>query len=63
MNNIDEEESDNINKKSRIKFQAFYSTCFCDISHFEDNCTQSYLTFMPLYRYFKKIDSTDHVLA
>ena len=30
--------------------------------HFEDDGTQNYLVFQPIYRYFKKIANTDHIL-
>ena len=37
-----------------IKPQAFDSSCFRGKSHFEDDDTQSYLVFQPMYRYLKK---------
>ena len=44
-----------------IKLQAFDSSCFHDKSHFKDNGTQNYLVLQPMYRYFKKIDSGNHI--
>ena len=32
-----------------IKLQAFSSGYFCDKSYFEDDCTQNYLVFQPMY--------------
>ena len=31
-------------------------------SHFKEDGTQNYLLFQPMYRYFKRIGSTDHIL-
>ena len=38
-----------------IKLQAFDSSYFRGKSHFEDDGTQNYLVFQPMYKYFKKI--------
>ena len=35
-----------------VKFQAFDSSCFHGKSHFEDDDTENYLVFCPVYRYF-----------
>ena len=29
--------------------------------HFEDDRTQNYLLFQPIYRYFRKINNTEHI--
>ena len=36
---------------------------FRDKNHFEDDGTQNCLIFQPMYKCFKKIGSTDHILA
>ena len=46
-----------------VKLQAFDSRYFCGKSHFEDNGTQNYLVFQPVYKYFKKIANNNHILA
>ena len=38
-----------------IRLQAFDSSYFRDKNHFENDGTQSYLIFQPMYKYFKKI--------
>ena len=37
------------------KLQKFDSDYFRSKSHFEEDSTQSYLSFQPMYRYFKRI--------
>ena len=32
-------------------------------SHFEDDGTQNYLVFQPIYRYFKRISNTEYILS
>ena len=44
-----------------VKLQALDLSYFCSESHFEDDGTQHYLVFQSIYRYFKKIDNTDHI--
>ena len=44
-----------------IKLQAFDSSYFHGKSHFENDETEKYLVFQPMYRYFKKIGDTDHI--
>ena len=39
------------------KLQTFPSIYFRDKSHFEEDDTQSYLVFQPMYKYFKKVAS------
>ena len=46
-----------------IKFQAIYSSYFCGNNQFEDEGTQNYLIFQPMYKYFKKIGNTDRISA
>ena len=43
------------------KIQAFDSSYFRGKNHFEDDGTQNYLVFQPMYKYFKKIGNTDHI--
>ena len=42
------------------KFQAFFSSYF---RLFEDDGTQNYLVFQPIYKYFKKIANSGHISA
>ena len=44
------------------KLKTFDSGYFIGKSHFEEDCTQNYLVFLPMYRYFK-IDNSDYVLS
>ena len=44
-----------------VKIQAFDSFYFCSKSFFEDNGTQSYSVFQPIYRSFKTIGNADHI--
>ena len=37
-------------------------TKFRDKSHFEEDCTQNYLVFQPMYRYLKRAVNSDYVL-
>ena len=37
------------------KLKPFDSSCFKGKSYFEEDGTQNYLVFQPMYRYFKKI--------
>ena len=37
------------------KLKTFDSSCFIGKSHFEEDSTQNYLVFQPMYRYFKII--------
>ena len=37
------------------KLKTFYSSYFIGKSHFEEDGTQNYLVFQPMYRYFKRI--------
>ena len=46
-----------------MKFQALDSSYFHGKSHFEDDGTQSYLVFLPVYRYFKTTANTSKVTA
>ena len=43
--------------------QALYSNYFCGKSQFENDATQSYSVFQPMYRYFKQIGKADHISA
>ena len=44
-----------------IKSQAFDSSFFRDKNHFEENGTQNYLVYQPMYQYFLKIGNTDYM--
>ena len=48
-------------KDKTIKLQEFDSSCFRDKTHFENDGTQNYIIFKPVYRYFKKIGNTKRV--
>ena len=50
-------------EKKKIKLEAFDSSYLCGKSHFEDGGAENYLLFQPVYKYFKKIDNTEHILA
>ena len=43
------------------KLKTFDLSCFNGKSHFEEDCTQSYLGFQPLNKYFKVITNIDYV--
>ena len=43
------------------KLKTFDSSYFIGKSHFGEDGTQNYLVFQPMYRYFKKITSTDYI--
>ena len=47
------------NELKRLK--TFDSSYFIGKSHFEEDGTQNYLVFQPMYRYFKMITNTDYV--
>ena len=44
-----------------VKLQALDLSYFCSESHFEGDGTRHYLVFQSIFRYFKKIDNTDHI--
>ena len=41
--------------------KTFDSSYFICKSHFEEDGTQNYLVFQPMYRYFKMITNTDYI--
>ena len=43
------------------KLKTFDSGYFIGISHFEEDGTQNYVVFQPMYRYFKRITNTDYI--
>ena len=43
------------------KLKTFDSSYFISKSHFEEDGTQKYLVFQPMYRYFKMITNTDYI--
>ena len=43
------------------KLKTFHSSYFIGKSHFEEDGTQNYLVFQPMYRYFKMITNTDYI--
>ena len=44
-----------------IKLKAFGLSGFKDKNHFEEDGTQNYLVFQPMYKYFEKIANTDNI--
>ena len=44
-----------------IKLKAFGLSGFKDKNHFEEDGTQNYLVFQPMYKYFEKIGNTDNI--
>ena len=45
-----------------LKLQAFDWSSFRGKCHFEKDCTQNYLVFQLIYRYFKKIGNTGYFI-
>ena len=45
------------------KLKTFDSGYFIGKSNFEEDGTQNYLVFQPMYRYFKMITNTDCILS
>ena len=43
------------------KLKNFDSSYFIGKSHFGEDCTQNYLVFQPMDRYFKVITNTDYI--
>ena len=43
------------------KLKTFDSSCFIGKSHFEEDGTQNYLVFQPMYIYFKRITNADYI--
>ena len=43
------------------KLKTFDSAYFIGKSHFEENSTQNYLVFQPIYRYFKGFSITQYL--
>ena len=43
------------------KLKTFHSSYFIGKSHFEEDGTQNYLVFQPMYRCFKMITNTDYI--
>ena len=43
------------------KLKTFDSSYFIGKSHFEEDGTQSYLVFQPIYKYFKVIANTKNI--
>ena len=43
------------------KLKTFGSSYFIEKSHFEEDGTQNYLIFQPMYRYFKIVTNTDYI--
>ena len=46
-----------------MKLQAFDFSYFRGKKYFEDDSTQNYLGFQPVYRYFKTISYSNQILA
>ena len=45
------------------KLKTFYSIYFIGKSHFEEDGTQNYLIFEPMYRYFRLTTNTSNILS
>ena len=45
------------------KLETFDSIYFLGKSHFEDDGTQNYLLFQPIYKYFEIIPNTNTILS
>ena len=45
------------------KLKTFDSSYFIGKSHFDEDGTQNYLVFQPMYRYFKLITNTSSILS
>ena len=59
----------NSNKTKRLfvfnelkQLQTFDLIHFSGKSHFEENGTQNYLVFKPMYKYFKRVVDSDYIL-
>ena len=46
-----------------VKIQVFDLSYFCDKGYFEDDGSQNYLVFQPIYRCFKEISNSVHISA
>ena len=44
------------------KLKTFDSSYFIGKSHFEEDGTQNYLVFQPMYRYFQRVVNSDYIL-
>ena len=59
---ITENKSKNLLVENELnKQKTFDSSYFIGKSHFEEDGTQNYLVFQPMYRYFKMITNTDYI--
>ena len=45
------------------KLKTFDSSYFRGKNYFEEDGTQNYLVFQPVYKYFRKIGSTKNILS
>ena len=60
--NITQNKSKHLLVKNELnKLKTFDSGYFIGKSHFEEDGTQNYLVFQPMYRYFKMITYTDYI--
>ena len=60
--NITANKSNNLLVENELKkLKTFDLSYFIGKSHFEEDGTQNYLVFQPMYRYFKMITNTDYV--
>ena len=48
-------------KNKLKKLKKIDSSYFRGKSYFEDDCTQNYLVFQPMHKYFKNIGNTDNI--
>ena len=59
---ITENKTENVLVENELnKLKTFDSDYFIGKSHFEEDGTQNYLVFQPMYRYFKMITNTDYI--
>ena len=66
LSNLNRKITQNISKHLLVenelnKLKTFDSGYFIGKSHFEEDGTQNYLVFQPMYRYFKMITNTDYI--
>ena len=60
--NITQNKSKHLLVKNELnKLKTFDSGYFIGKSYFEEDGTQNYLVFQPMYRYFKMITYTDYI--
>ena len=59
---LPQNKSDHLHVQNELnQLKTFDSSYFIGKSHFEEDGTQNYLVFQPMYRYFKMITNTDYI--